>query len=62
MCSIIESPDDVVKLAEALVMLLVGVSLAIRIAKGKGPLRLKVMKSMIDLSSDEPAKKAPAKK
>lgn len=62
MCNIIESPDDVVKLAEALVILLVGIALAIRIAKGTGPLRLTVMKSMIDFSSDEPVKKAPAKK
>lgn len=62
MCNSIGSPDDIVKLAEALVMLVVGIALAIRIAKGTGPLRLRIMRSMLDLTSDEPVKKDRTKK
>ena len=62
MCNIIGSPDDIVKLAQALVVLVVGIALAIRIAKGRGPLRLRIMRSMLDLTSDEPVKKDRTKK
>lgn len=62
MCNIIGTPDDFVKLAQAFTILALGIALAVRIGRGRGPLHLKMFKSMIDLTADDVVKKAPAKR